>query len=107
LIDTLTDRSSAYRVLQPPGLLNTYAAMPSRHFGSRLLVGIAVFRATTNPFVRIGADLLPVAMVVAVVATASHFVLDAVAGAAVALAGLAPVRPVTGAIRPVRTQLRL
>jgi hypothetical protein len=107
VIDTVTDRSFAYRVLQPPGLLNTYAAMPSLHFGSKLLVGIAVLRATTNPLVRIGADLLPVAMVVAVVATANHFVLDAVAGAAVARTGLARVRPVTGALRAVRTQLRL
>ena len=31
LIDTVTERSTAYRVLQPPALVNQYAAMPSLH----------------------------------------------------------------------------
>lgn len=89
LDDTVTDRSSSYRTLQPPGLINRYAAMPSLHFGWNLLVGVIVWRATENRWLRAGAILLPIAMAFAVVATANHYVLDVVAGAAVALIGFA------------------
>ena len=44
-IDTVTERSSAYHALQPPSLVNPYAAMPSLHVGWDLLAGIAVFTA--------------------------------------------------------------
>lgn len=33
LVDTVTERSDSYRALQPPGLINRYAAFPSLHFG--------------------------------------------------------------------------
>jgi hypothetical protein len=33
LVDTVTSRSDAYRALQPPGLTNQYAALPSLHIG--------------------------------------------------------------------------
>ena len=48
LIDTVTEHSSAYRVLQPPAFVNQYAAMPSLHVGWDLLMGLAVYslRAT-------------------------------------------------------------
>ena len=89
LIDTVTERSSAYRVLQPPAFVNQYAAMPSLHFGWDLLVGIALVRHARSPYVRSLGIVLPVAMAWAVVATANHFLLDSVAGAALALFGLA------------------
>ncbi|TCC30734.1 phosphatase PAP2 family protein [Kribbella speibonae] len=40
-VDTVTERTSAYRVLQPPAFVNQYAAVPSLHFGWNLLMGIA------------------------------------------------------------------
>ncbi len=89
LADTVTERSSSYRTLQPPGLINRYAAMPSLHFGWNLLVGVIVWRVTTNRWLRAAAVALPVLMCVAVVATANHYVIDVVAGAVVALIGLA------------------
>ena len=89
LVDTITQGTSEYRTLQPPGLINRYAALPSLHFGWNLLVGIVVWQATRNRGLRVLAVAVPVAMAFAVVATANHYVLDVPAGAAVALVGLA------------------
>ncbi|MGD9932371.1 MAG: phosphatase PAP2 family protein [Dehalococcoidia bacterium] len=88
LIDTVTQRSSAYRLLQPPALVNQYAAMPSLHFGWDLLLGIGLARELRRPVLRGMALTLPAVMAVAVVATANHFVLDVFAGGIVAMAGL-------------------
>lgn len=89
LIDTVTEQSSAYRALQPPGLTNQFAAFPSLHAGWNLLLGVCLFWAFTNVVVRLFAIMLPIAMAFAVVATANHYVLDVWAGWAVAIAGLA------------------
>lgn len=89
VVDTVTERSSSYRTLQPPGLINKYAAMPSLHFGWNLLVGIVLWGTSRHPAVRTFALVTPPAMAFAVVATANHYVLDVMVGAVVALAGLA------------------
>jgi hypothetical protein len=89
LVDTVAERSAAYRTLQPPELTNQYAALPSLHFGWNLLVGIVLFGTTSMLLVRVLAVLTPAAMAFAVVATANHFVLDVALGGAVALTGLA------------------
>jgi PAP2 superfamily protein len=88
LVDTVTQRSDAYRALQPPGLTNQYAAFPSLHVGWNLLVGIVLLTAAASLALRVVAVVLPVAMSLAVVATANHFVIDVPAGMAVVLAGL-------------------
>ncbi len=88
LTDTVTMHSTSYRVLQPPTLVNKYAAMPSLHVGWNLLVGITLFRVARRWPLRVFAVASPVLMAVAVVVTANHFVLDGVAGAALSLAGL-------------------
>jgi PAP2 superfamily len=89
LVDTVTSRSDAYRALQPPGLTNQYAALPSLHIGWNLAVGIVLFMTTTHLVVRAFAAVSPLAMGFAVVATANHFVVDVVAGVAVVVVGLA------------------
>jgi hypothetical protein len=89
LVDTVTEQSSAYRALQPPGLTNQYAAFPSLHAGWNLLVGIVLLVATARLLVRAFAVVTPLAMAFAVVATANHFILDVAAGYAVVLVGLA------------------
>ncbi len=89
LVDTVTQRSDAYRTLQPPGLINRYAAVPSLHFGWNLLVSVVVWRMSANRVLRVVAVVMPVAMGIAVVATANHYILDVAAGGAVALVGLA------------------
>ncbi len=88
VLDTVTQHSNAYRFLQPPAFTNQYAALPSLHFGWNLLIGIAVFRVVDNRAVKAIAVAVPVAMGVAVVLTANHYIVDAVAGAAFAVAGL-------------------
>ncbi|KAF4984247.1 hypothetical protein FZEAL_535 [Fusarium zealandicum] len=71
---------------------NQYAAMPSLHFGYSLLVGLTIatipitgLRSTS--WKRIGIVVLglsyPALILTAIVATANHFILDAVAGAIV------------------------
>ena len=88
LVDTVTERSESYRALQPPGLTNQYAAFPSLHAGWNLLVAIVVVLAFTSLAVRLVAVALPVAMSLAVVVTANHFVIDVAGGVLVVLVGL-------------------
>ena len=92
LVDTVTLRSPGYRLLRRPSLMNEYAAMPSFHAGWNLLGGIVVFGATRNVAARAFAVVMPVAMAFSVVATANHFVIDVVAGSAIALAALPVLR---------------
>ena len=87
LVDTVTESSEAYRYLQPPAFVNQYAAMPSLHAGWDLLVGMAIFSAAATVGLRALGVLMPVLMVWAVVATANHYVIDVVAGIALALIG--------------------
>jgi membrane-associated phospholipid phosphatase len=89
LVDTVTRYSEGYRTLQPPGLTNQYAAVPSLHVGWNLLVAIALFLATRRLVVRAFAVAMPFAMAFAAVATANHFIIDVVAGTAVVLVALA------------------
>jgi hypothetical protein len=85
LVDTITRDDAGYRQIVPPSLVNEYAAMPSFHAGWNLLVGIAVFAATRHWLLRVLAVAGPAAMLVAVVATANHYVLDVAAGVAIVL----------------------
>ncbi len=88
-VDTVTELSTSYRVLQPPSLVNKYAALPSLHVGWNLLIGLAVFRTRANLAARVFGVVSPLAMVAAVVLTGNHYVIDAILGAVVALTGLA------------------
>lgn len=87
-VDTVTKWSHSYRVLQPPSLVNRYAAVPSLHVGWNLLVGIALWTSFRSRPVRCFAVVGPSLMCVAVVVTANHYVIDAISGAALALFGL-------------------
>lgn len=85
-VDTVTRYASGYRTVLPPSLVNEYAAMPSFHAGWNVLLGIVVYRATANLTLRSLAIVGPAAMVVAVVVTANHYVLDVFAGTAIVVA---------------------
>ena len=106
LVDTVTREAEGYRQVVPPALVNQYAAMPSFHAGWNVLLGIVVFRATSNWLLRALAVAGPAAMVFAVVATANHFVVDVIAGIAIVLAGLALLR-VVERVRRRRTLVRV
>lgn len=90
-VDTVTERSETYRVLQPPALVNKYAAMPSLHFGWNLLVGIFIYRVARSRLAEAYAILGPLLMGAAIILTANHFVVDAIVGGAVAMIGLGAV----------------
>jgi len=87
-VDTITEWSTSYRVLQPPSLVNEYAAVPSFHVGWNLLAAIFLARNLGRMRWRYIPYLSPFLMTLAVVFTANHYVLDAVAGALVATLGL-------------------
>ena len=82
MVDTVARWSSSYHVLQPPSLVNQYAAVPSFHVGWNVLAVIAVFRALPKSDYRYVTVLGPIAMVSSVVMTGNHYLLDAVAGTA-------------------------
>jgi len=88
LVDTVFGGETLGRLLQPTQLTNEYAAFPSLHFGWSLLMATAIYREAQRQPLRVVAWLLPAGMLVAIIATANHFVLDAVAGGAVAMIGL-------------------
>jgi hypothetical protein len=88
-IDTVTERSRSYRVLQPPALTNPYAAMPSLHFGWNLLMGIAVFRESRHWAGKLFGVVMPIAMFASIVLTANHYILDGVVGGLIVLLSLA------------------
>lgn len=89
IADTVTLYSDSYRVLQPPLLVNQYAALPSLHFGWNLLIGIVLFRTAPRKEVRGFGLALPIVMWLAVILTGNHYILDTVAGGLLALLGLA------------------
>jgi hypothetical protein len=82
MVDTVTVGSEAYRVLQPTMFTNQYAALPSLHVGWDLLIGLAIFIAARRAWVRALGLAMPIAMTIAVVLTANHYIIDAIAGAA-------------------------
>ena len=81
MLDTVSDQSHAYRVLQPAIFTNQYAALPSLHVGWNLLMGIAIVFAARSVAGKVFGVVMPVTMVSAVVLTANHYIVDAVAGA--------------------------
>ena len=87
-VDTITERSHAYRALQPPAFVNQYAAMPSLHFGWNLLIGIAIFQHSRSILTKAIGVALPVLMFASIVLTANHYIIDGLAGGTLALLGL-------------------
>ena len=81
MTDTVTVGAHGYRVLQPAMFTNQYAAMPSLHVGWDLVMGLAIAAASRHVLLRLIAVTLPVAMVITVLCTANHYLVDAIAGA--------------------------
>lgn len=81
---------------------NQYAAMPSLHFGWSLWCGLIVLLLAPKLWMKLLGLLHPLFTVCAIVATANHWVLDAVGGAAVVGAGFGLTYVLAG-----RRQLRV
>jgi PAP2 superfamily len=65
-------------------LYNPYAAVPSIHIGYALIVAATLLLYARRPLVRALGALYPLFVVLVVVATGNHFLVDAAAGALVA-----------------------
>jgi len=90
-IDTMAvlDRVG-YQAQEAQAFVNPYAAVPSLHFGwSMLLGGAFAWVGRRHAWVVFGGVMWPVLMFFSIVMTANHFIIDAVYGAIVSLAGLA------------------
>lgn len=74
------------QILENGLLANPFAAMPSLHFGYALFIGIALYALARGRWTRYLGFVYAVAVLVAIVATGNHFIVDAVAGALVVLA---------------------
>ncbi|WHM38895.1 bifunctional glycosyltransferase 87/phosphatase PAP2 family protein [Streptomyces sp. BPTC-684] len=75
---------------------NQYAAMPSLHFGWSLWCGIVIAVVAPKLWMKALGMLHPLFTVCAIIATANHWVLDAIGGATVVGAGFALVYVLAG-----------
>ena len=83
-VDTMKQYGSVdYGSSAARALSNPYAAMPSLHFGWTLLIGIATVYIARHWWLKVVGTMVPLSMLVAIVATGNHFILDAIAGAVV------------------------
>lgn len=88
-VDTmLLYSTTSYQAQSLAPFVNPYAAMPSLHFGWAFLVGVGIYWVLRDLRGIILGGLLTAGMGLAIVFTANHYILDAVAGFAVAVIGL-------------------
>jgi hypothetical protein len=73
-------------------LYNPYAAVPSMHVGYALIVGASLARYTPHLLTRLAGLAYPPFVLLVIVATGNHFLIDAAAGAAVAALALLAAR---------------
>ncbi len=89
-VDTMEQYANlSYQAQSTEAFVNPFAAVPSLHVGWTLLLAIVIFEYTRSPWWRSFGLAVPTLQLVAVVATANHYLFDAVPGVAVALAGYA------------------
>ena len=96
----MTDVLTRYHILGagdprgPDSMVNLYAAMPSLHVAWAIWCAVAVVTATRTRW-RYLAWLYPVATTFVVLASANHFMLDAIGGAVITALGLLAARGTT------------
>ncbi len=88
-VDTLERYSNlSYQAQSMQAFVNPYAAVPSLHYGWAVLVGGVLFWSTRNVWLRALGVFMPIGQLAAIIFTANHYILDAMAGLVVALLGL-------------------
>ncbi len=88
-VDTLSEYNHlAYQAQSTEFFVNPFAALPSLHYGWAVLVGGVLFWSTKNVLIRSLAVFLPIGQFAAILFTANHYIIDAMAGVVVALMGL-------------------
>jgi hypothetical protein len=89
-------------------LFNPYAAIPSMHVAFALMISMPIARLASHRATRVVWSLYPLLVTFVIVATANHFITDAVLGAltaalaAWAAAWMARARPAAWAFQPVK-----
>lgn len=78
----------------PKGVSNQFAAMPSMHFGWALWVGTTLWRCASRVWQRVVGVVYPTLTLLVIIATANHYVLDAVGGVVAFLLAVVLVRRV-------------
>ena len=86
-------------------LYNPFAAVPSLHFGYAVIVGMALVAIAEQRVLRIAGALYPGAMLLIIVATGNHFLVDAALGGVVVVLGWLAARHLVA--RPTTTRPRL
>ena len=90
VVDTIQRYDPGYQeVAHPSRFTNQYAAMPSFHFGWNLLCGVCLAMTLRRRGLRALMLTLPLVMGLAIIVTGNHYVVDALAGGALSLLGLA------------------
>jgi len=84
IVDTLSKGHVDLNKGLVSSLYNPFAAVPSMHVGYALIVGASLARYAPNPLTRIAGLAYPPFVLLVIVATGNHFLIDAAAGAAVA-----------------------
>ncbi len=80
--------------------VNPYAAVPSMHMCFALLVGGTTICLTRRRWLRVIGGLYPLLVLFAIISTGNHFLLDAAAGALVALVAFLAADRVMARVRP-------
>jgi hypothetical protein len=80
---------------------NPFAAMPSMHFGYALIIGVSLASEADAIATRFAGLLYPALVLLIIVTTGNHFLLDAIAGAFVVGVAALMVRALTRAAAPV------
>ncbi|WP_432161321.1 phosphatase PAP2 family protein [Streptomyces sp. NRRL F-5630] len=88
------------------GMTNQYAAMPSLHVGWALWCGFLLWRHARTRWMRAAGIAYPTITALVVMGTANHYLLDALAGAAVMGAGALLARPLLHGTARAREWLR-
>ncbi|OGO50224.1 MAG: hypothetical protein A2148_04325, partial [Chloroflexi bacterium RBG_16_68_14] len=80
-VDTVSEYSNfSYQAQSAQPFVNPYAAVPSLHYGWQLLVGGVLIWTTRNLWLRALGVFMPVGQLTAILFTANHYILDAMAG---------------------------
>ncbi len=83
-------------------LYNPFAAVPSLHFGYALIVAVALVTLAERRVFRIAGAIYPGAMLLVIVATGNHFLIDAALGGLVVAVGWLTARWLVGLPKPPR-----
>jgi cytochrome bd-type quinol oxidase subunit 2 len=103
ILDAVSGRQVDLNTGLVSSLYNPYAAVPSMHVGYALIVGTSIARHAPHLITRLAGLAYPPLVLLVIVATGNHFLVDAAAGAAVAGVALLAARLLVRTLPTPRT----